>query len=513
MIYSENRKLSSSSLTRLTDEQKRFIEELQIPSCMHIPSNSEFDTASIDTKSFRWEFSRNGTRHVFLFNLPSKLKNKLLKFLVIQYTDSHSSPLTVPQFTVLRRIIGEMRIDANSWLTELENLAVSGDEYIYFQLKSAAKSLFRIGFPEFDINDYESLEYIKVPYQKNHFLKYQDVENTMPTHLKNLIVKKIAEYSTEEGLVSLSKSELKNITILSLCYSTGMRSAQFSKLKGSSIKKDSENRKTKLKRYRIHVPLAKQQKVTGALQSVALSYEVGRIVDSYKDAFYISNESQMFKDTSGALSRELHTALQAALIFIQNDETKKAIRSGKLLPPTYAVTDFRHNIGHSMAMRGASAEEIAYVLGHSTTVAATHYITATPELAILKHKALGKNPIWQNMIGLMMTGYAVDSHTWTGKTVSGMLGGKLFLRVGGCERKQTECHLSKVRSCYGCFYFRPFRTIKTHQKVLEVLTKELIDLVEVSTQSGNANNPLIDTATDTKQEVEMVINRLTGGLS
>lgn len=115
------------------------------------------------------------------------------------------------------------------------------------------------------------------------------------------------------------------------------------------------------------------------------------------------------------------------------------------------------------------------------------------------------------MMGLLLTGYSVDETEWDGYFVSGIIRGILIKRVGGCERHQRLCHLQKVRSCYGCFYFRPFRDISKHKKVLDIMTEELIDLVDVSHEGQGILNPLIDTATQTKNEIEMVINRLEGG--
>ncbi|NMU25268.1 hypothetical protein HKB21_06505 [Vibrio parahaemolyticus] len=43
------------------------------------------------------------------------------------------------------------------------------------------------------------------------------------------------------------------------------------------------------------------------------------------------------------------------------------------------------------------------------------------------------------------------------------------------------------------------------------MTEELIDVVDVSQEGQGVLNPLIDTATQTKNEIEMVINRLEAG--
>ncbi|PMN09229.1 hypothetical protein BCT41_25490, partial [Vibrio splendidus] len=375
----------------------------------------------------------------------------------------------------------------------------------------------RMGFPGFDIEDEEALSRIATPNTVNPFLRYQDVENTMPSHLKSLIVKRLVEFSTSEGLDSLSDVELKNLSVLALSYIAGPRPMQFSMLMGRSVKRVAYNAHTKLIRFQLSVPIAKQSKVVVESTKIALTEEVGVIVEEYKKRFDITDNDALYPYTKdnqllNFLSSQLHRALNDALLFIQSDETKALIQENRQDRPTYSLYDFRHNIGHSMAMMNASAEEIAIVLGHTSLVAAQNYIMATPELSLLKHKSLGQNPVWKSMIGLLLTGYSVKEEAWDGHTVSGMLKGKLIKRIGGCNRHQTKCHLQKVRSCYGCFYFRPFKNLAKHQAVLEIVTNEFLDTVQVSSDSGDQNNPLIDTATQTKNEVEMVINRLNGGL-
>ena len=45
-----------------------------------------------------------------------------------------------------------------------------------------------------------------------------------------------------------------------------------------------------------------------------------------------------------------------------------------------------------MAMSGASAPEIAYILGQSSYVVADRYIAATPELADIREGSFGSQP-------------------------------------------------------------------------------------------------------------------------
>ncbi|UPR54835.1 hypothetical protein ITG09_17965 [Vibrio cyclitrophicus] len=506
---------SSPSLApTFTAEQKVFIDDLHLPAVMSIDIAAQDDTPYIQTKSDRWEYVRLGRIHVLRFDL-SPSWNKLLKLLVIKYTSGHLAPLSKEIFNSIKKFIRTLEyVSYSSFFNWLESCAAADKVQGYFGVKSITRYLVRIGFPEFDIDDLESLVRLPTPSTTNPFLRYQDVEAAMPTHTKNLIVNRLVEFGTPEGLSALSDKELKDLSVLAISYSVGCRPQQFAKLIGDSVKLHAMNHKTGLKRYLIAVHLVKQSAVTDAATPVALSSEIGRIIDEYKKRFNIEDRDTLYPydgDKKRSLPQQMHKSLNDALLFIQPDDVKVAIEKERMDTPTYTLYDFRHNIGHSMAMLNASAEEIAMVLGHASTVAASYYIQATPDIALLKHKALGSNPVWKGMMGLLLTGYSVSEAEWEGYFVSGIIRGKLIKRVGGCERHQKLCHLQKVRSCYGCFYFRPFRDINKHREVLYIMSEELFDVINVSHEGQGVLNPLIDTATQTKNEIEMVINRLEGG--
>ena len=511
-LANKNVKKEAVNFTR---DQVEFINNITLPSVMEITQASEFDTPFIKTKSDRWEYVRLGRKHIEIFDLDEE-SNKLLKTIYVQYAQSHMAPLGGIRFGMLKKLWSEAEnISFSEFNLRLLALSKSGKAMDFFILKSTIRILIRIGLPNFEIDDEEKLQRITPPNVTDPFLRYQEVENTVPTHLKNLIANRLVEFSTEQGLQLLSDKELKNLCVLGIAFSIGPRPQQFSMLKGSSVKLIAANHKTALKLYELSVPLAKQPEVPIVEPKVSLSQEIGVLIDEYKKRFKIGDDKALFpydSESSIPSSRVVHWALNDALLFVQTDETKEKIRLNKVYRPTYTAYDFRHNIGHSMAMAGASAEEISMVLGQTTTVAAQYYITSTPELALLKHKSLGQNPVWKDMMGLLLTGYLIDESEWSGNTVSGLLKGKLLLRIGGCSRKQEKCHLAKVRSCYGCFYFRPFRNFSKHSAVLELVTHELLELIKTSHDTGNRNNPLIDSATQTKNEIEMVINRLKGGI-
>ncbi|PQJ62395.1 site-specific integrase [Photobacterium angustum] len=510
-----NKKLiGSPSALSLSAEQIQNIKGLKLPNRLVLPTNSDFDTQTIDPSLDVWEFKYGGNKVKLDMVCQNESLTKLLKYICFLDVTSKAAPTTRNNFARIKKFIVSLNLSSDAYFKKLEALArseIDATPEAYYELKRLCRHLFRMNMPQFGILDYEKLEDIPRPASRDSFQIYQDLENSFPSHLKRLISKGLVEHSTKEGLAALTNDELLCLVVLGSAYATGMRPIQFDRLRGSNIRREAANPRTNLTRYSIMVPLAKQRKVKVEGVKVAIPDSVGFLIEEYMKRLNLTHEDQLFTTGTIQLGADLNTYLNRALLFLQSDETKLAIANEEVNPPRYVLTDFRHNVGHSMAMGGSSAEEIAYVLGHSSTVVASHYITATPELAMVQHKSLGSNPVWINMVGLMMTGYAADEEKWTGYTVSGMLKGKLFIKIGGCSRKQKKCHLSKVRSCYGCFYFRPFKNLEPHKEVHKTFTEELFDLIDVANKSGDENSPMIRTATDAKHEVQLVINRLEGG--
>lgn len=199
-------------------------------------------------------------------------------------------------------------------------------------------------------------------------------------------------------------------------------------------------------------------------------------------------------------------SIRQTILNFSPPDYQTAVARGEAAPPSITPTDLRHNVGHSLAMQGASAEEIAHILGHSSVVVAKHYILATPALALIRAKALGSNPVWQNMVAMMLTGKLVPSKEWLGRRVVGMVGDRLHYEIGGCARTDDECPFCEVRCCYGCLYYRPFLDGQ-HQDVLDSILKEVDELIAVSDSVGNAHNPLISIHETTQIEIKSVIAR------
>ena len=164
----------------LQDEQKVFIKLLKIPLIMEIPSNSIFDQRFVHTTAERWEFKRLGIKHVYKFNIRCTYLNKLLKYVTIKYACEHSAPMTDYLFCCVKKFLSSSELNDNASLNILEKEAMRNNPDVngHYVIKSVIRSLFRIGFPGFEINNYQKLNFLRTPAQVNNFLKYEDIENT-----------------------------------------------------------------------------------------------------------------------------------------------------------------------------------------------------------------------------------------------------------------------------------------------------------------------------------------------
>lgn len=184
---------------------------------------------------------------------------------------------------------------------------------------------------------------------------------------------------------------------------------------------------------------------------------------------------------------------------------KAAVLAEEMIQQKYSFSDFRHHVGYTLAIAGSSAEEIAYILGHSSVVTARHYIFSTPELAQIRAQTLGRNTLYKQMIAMLLTGRLVYKKEWNHKKVLGAIGHKIHYDIGGCSYPE-KCLFQPVRNCYGCIYFHPFIDAD-HLNVLNSIQNEINDLIKLSDGIGVSRNPLIRVHESTKFEIESVITR------
>ncbi|MER1720178.1 site-specific integrase [Proteus terrae] len=300
------------------------------------------------------------------------------------------------------------------------------------------------------------------------------------------------------------ESQLLDCIILGLCFITGARPVQLSKIAVQDICIDAQSNLTT--RFSVMIPYAKKTKVNIERIAVALPDELGKLIYLYIALSQLTSSDPLLPQKVSSVIM-VNDAINRQLIRFSSLAFQEAVKNNATIVPRYTSSLFRHNVGHSMALNGSSAEEIAYILGHSSTVAAGYYISSTPSLAEIRENALGSNPVFQNMIALMMTGSLVQRNDWIGRKVAGNINNQFHCNIGGCTYDNTLCPFSQVRACYGCLYFKPFIDGE-HQKVFDSINEELTQLIKQTDSNHIESHPLIAEITRRKQHIMMVMTRI-----
>lgn len=172
---------------------------------------------------------------------------------------------------------------------------------------------------------------------------------------------------------------------------------------------------------------------------------------------------------------------------------KCELREAGIERPNQVSMLLRHHLGQGLADQGTPAELIAELLGHNSTVAARAYVTATPNIARIKEKALGKSPAYQRIMRSLLTGEIVQRRdTSAEREVRGVVDMQYIGDIGACALPaHTHCPYNPVYACYTCKKFHPFADGR-HEQVKEALQREAQRFIDMAEQAGELrhNRPL-----------------------
>jgi integrase len=502
---SELKARSVTDKSVFTEEQKKSLDSLRIPRVLNILNAGAFETKKLQTDTDAWRLTAAGTTFTLKFTKDKDLA-MLQKFLCYRYSTKNSpSHLNTFLSSLNRQLSIIESITADEFINKLEFLGACHDDANttdFYVLLFSLKQLIAFEFPGFEADYDFQIDLLPRP-KVNRFLIYQEIDNVLALAETTLIQNGLVRAASHPSDFSLN--DIRDICLLGLCYSTGARPVQLSKISADHFRVDFGSDSINSGKYSLRLPLAKQGKtLSKGYILVKLSEELALLMSYLIEMNgYLLNE-QLFKSANTVLL--VNRAINRALKILSPPDTRLLIESGEHMPPALTSSDFRHNLGHTLAMRGASAEEIAYILGHSSTVAARHYILATPELADIKARTLGINPVYQDIIAMMMTGKVTKNERWKSDIVAGSVNCNFHIGIGGCAKDGTPCHLSPVRACYGCQDFHPFADAD-HMSVLNDVQAELEQLSTLSDATGSPRSPIVAVHEQTKFEVISVIAR------
>lgn len=500
-----------SSHRLFSEAQISKIENIKIPTVIRFMLADRYDTKFINSTSDIWDFTYSGLKNIIKFDGLDYHEVKLLKYFLAYYIQINSPSSLYLSANIIKSLFNElaergMGFSYNSFETILlelaKNIQSSRD---YYRVKLFVKLMIVEGFDLFRESDEDKLEILARPSNFNSQLFYQETEDAISKPTITMIQNGFAKLNSEiTKRNSIANDVIKNASILGLIYVTGMRPVQLSKLSVEDIKIDTYTEEGEHIRYSILVPYAKQGRFNHAKISTKLPEEIATVILQYIKQFKLSTNHQLF-DLGDYAVTYCTTAINEQLFEFSPQGYQEQVSNGELIQIRYTSTQFRHHVAYSMALSGASAEAIAYILGHSSLVTARHYIFSSPNLAQIRAMALGRNPVYQQMIAMLMTGDIITHEQGHGENIVGFVNNKVHSNIGKCGY-EADCFLEPVRSCYGCVYFHPYVN-GDHEEVLECVQNEIESIVHISDAVYNSSNPIIAIHEATKFEIESVVRR------
>ena len=172
---------------------------------------------------------------------------------------------------------------------------------------------------------------------------------------------------------------------------------------------------------------------------------------------------------------------------------KYEMREAGIDRPNQVTMLLRHHLGQGLADQGTPADMIAELLGHNSTVAARAYVTATPNIARIKEKALGKSPAYQCIMRSLLTGKIVQRRdTAPERAIRGVIDTQYIGDIGACALPvHTHCPYNPIYACYTCKKFHPFADGR-HEQVKDALQREAQRFIDMAELAGDLihNRPL-----------------------
>ncbi len=526
---------NTASDSAFSAEQLTWISEIDLPKRVFVKNadRSDDNTLTLDED---WRFYFSGAEHYIGFNnspIFTELSNNkvnLIKFVAVCYLREHS-PMHLPNLclSLAHYFKACEHFNKATFLAHLEHIATRNNEFkgknknefynILYTLRALDRAEFFKGTDDSTQDLEEQLLFIPRPPIDN-FGVYQNLDNVIPVEVCAMIQDSIVRWASKltpnlkskaeiEAHLSIIKAKvsldsLLDCVTLGLTYYTGCRPAQLAKLYVSDIRLDTQGEAGN--RFSLLLPFSKKSKKNPHPILIALPDELGKLIKLYIRLAKISPEERLLPK-SNSTSATVSNAIQRMLFRFSPQETKDAVNEGLLELPRYTPTLFRHNVGHSMAMNGASATDIAYILGHSNDTVASRYIAVTPDIADIREQALGRNPVFKNMMALMLTGNLVHSENWSGRRVAGSIGGILHTHIGGCSYEEPVCPFSQGRVCHGCIYFHPFLD-GLHKEVYDAFGQEVDELIKVTVDANLHKHPLGNDLIRRQRNVANVISRI-----
>ena len=180
-----------------------------------------------------------------------------------------------------------------------------------------------------------------------------------------------------------------------------------------------------------------------------------------------------------------------------------------ILESDRSATDLRHSGAMRLVDAGASAEDLAEFMGHSSLESGLVYFDQSATQSERVNQALGISETYQRVARLGKERFISNDDLAKLKgyqQIAGVPHGIPIAGIGGCQTGQPSCPYNPVTACYGCPKFMPLNDISIHKKVLHDYQGIVKFFYEAS--RGESESPAYLQLKRTISEVNSVIDEL-----
>lgn len=446
---------------------------VEVPSKVRIRTRFAEDNIFVDTSGDQWLHDRYCAIDWRKCRLVPKVKNAMRRF--IWHRLASNSPLTANgNFNVLMSKQDVLEGHPFPWTVEacteiIGALQSQRDAFLAFRIFYRWATLKKIvGFSR-EISSF--LDGVAAP----EYETYRSVK-----HRENVFseVEESAFLSALEEMVDESNYfTLRDNVIAHLNWELGLRAEQVAGLEGRHL--NIVEGRDGAKYFHLKLIRLKQRTYQSSYRNRVVSDQLARKIQKL-----ILLKADYFGEESGERPVFVDTRNRRASPNIVRNAIVQICERAKIAPSS--STFLRHNMAQKLADQGTPGDLISDMLDHTTKVAARHYVAATPAIARIKARALGKNATYKELMSLM-TGaiiYRKDVDDVT-TIVRGVVASRYIGNIGVCGLdSDTACAKNPIYSCYTCRKFNPFidgehgNVIKALRSEVQIMLDQSLDLGE-----------------------------------
>jgi integrase len=197
-----------------------------------------------------------------------------------------------------------------------------------------------------------------------------------------------------------------------------------------------------------------------------------------------------------------------------DEVAQEVLGQTRLMGRARTTRELRHTVAQRLVDAGATGEELAAYMGHSSLETGLVYYRSSASQAELINRALGASSTYKRLAKIAHNRFISEQELASlkeGQQIGGTPHGIPISGIGGCSSGQPACPFNPVTSCYGCRKFMPVVDLDIHKRVLADF-RGVVRSFYCSSREGS-NSPAYLQLQRTIDSVQAVIEELESNTS